>query len=41
MTKQSFVIGEFISVRSHVAWMKCMPGGSQINELANDIVNTK
>ena len=41
MTKQRFVIGGFISVWSHVAWMKCMPCGSRINEPANDIANIK
>ena len=39
MTKLSFVIGEFISVWSHEAWMKIMPCGSLRNERANDIAN--
>ena len=41
ITKHGFVIGGFISVWSHVAWMKCMPCGSRINEPANDSTNIK
>ncbi len=39
MTKQRFVIDEFCSNKSNVAWVKLMPCGPLKDERANDLAN--